>query len=283
MRAFIIGSVALAVTLVGAAPVFAGPTGENPRDTAGTTRASARNPDGKEWFLRTAHRNNVQVLRVQFGALTDTPISGNWDGSSDGSDEVGLFRPSNNDFFLRANNEKGSQPLQRRRFGSAGDIPVSGNWDTSTPGDEFGVFRPSNNEFFLRNADGSVSRRRFGAAGDIPVVGNWDGSADGSDEIGVYRPSSNEYFLRSSNDSSASVNRRKYGTSGDLPVVGDWDRDGTDTIGIFRPSNRNYFLANNTTGAGSTDVRFAFGNAGDLTAPPGDWDGADEDDESATP
>jgi hypothetical protein len=241
-----------------------------------------------EWFLRGTNEQACAgtVQRVQYAALTDTPIGGDWEGlpgGGGGLDKVGAHRGTagRSEFFLRESNAKGSVPLMRRVFGTVGDLPVVGNWDGGTDGDKIGIFRPSTNEFFLRSSNGStatVDRFKFGTTGDLPVAGNWDGSVDGSDEVGLYRPSSNEFFLRSANGSggSPSVTRRQLGSTGDKPLTGDWDRDGTDTIAVHRMSASRFFFNNATTGGGS-EFDLIFGTTTDRGVV-GDWDGPSVDD-----
>ena len=58
---------------------------------------------------------------ISFGASTDIPITGDWDG--DGVTEIGVFRPSTHIFYLK----KGAvtTPIS---FGASTDIPITGKW-----------------------------------------------------------------------------------------------------------------------------------------------------------
>jgi hypothetical protein len=64
------------------------------------------------------------VISVPLGAGTDIPVVGNFDSTDDG-DEIGVYRPSTNEFFL----DDGMPNLLNFPFGTTGDIPVAGNWD----------------------------------------------------------------------------------------------------------------------------------------------------------
>ena len=54
-------------------------------------------------------------------------------------------------------------------------------------------------------------------------------------------------------------------------MMGDWDCDGVDTPGLYRQSDGHVYLRNSNT-QGSADVRFYFGNPGDIPLA-GDFDG----------
>jgi len=179
-------------------------------------------------------------------------------------DYIGVFRPSNNGFFLRSS----TGTVTVIYLGNSDDLPIIGDWDGNGT-DEIGVFRPSNNGFFLRSSTGTVTVIYLGNSGDLPIIGDWDG--DGTDEIGVFRPSNNGFFLRSS---TGTVTVIYLGNSGDLPIIGDWDGNGTDEIGVFRPSNNGFFLRSST---GTVTVIY-LGNSDDLPII-GDWDDGDGTDE----
>jgi hypothetical protein len=85
------------------------------------------------------------------GLSTDLPVAGDWDG--DGTDEVGLFRPSdpaaanNNNFYFRQ--QDGSvvslYTLSNNGYGLPGDLPATGDWNGDYY-DTIGVYRPSESQ-----------------------------------------------------------------------------------------------------------------------------------------
>src|SRR4030067_622789 len=89
---------------------------------------------------------------ISFSGLysNNIPISGNWDGL--GGDDIGLFNPSTNTFYLYTLNPAnlGATLTTRYKdvppFGETGDIPIAGDWDKNGKG-EIGVFRPNENNF----------------------------------------------------------------------------------------------------------------------------------------
>jgi hypothetical protein len=209
-----------------------------------------------------------------FGIAGDIPVVGDWNG--DGIDEIGIFRPSSQSFFLDLNGNDVWDGLgidaSTPSFGIAGDIPVVGDWNGDGI-DEIGIFRPSSHSFFLdlngnriwdTGIDGVYP---FGTSTDLPVTGDWDG--DGIDEIGVWRPAKRSFFLDTNGNHTWEWGTdlfAPFGTSTDLPIIGDWDGDGFDEIGIWRPSNHRFFLdtnANDTWDVG-IDLIASFGTSTDL-------------------
>jgi predicted extracellular nuclease len=188
------------------------------------------------------------------------------------TETVGVFRPSNNTFYLRNSNSTGA-PHYIFAFGAAGDIPITGDWNGDGV-ESTGVYR--NGRFFLKNANTAagpvVYDILFGLPGDIPVAGDWDG--DGADSIGVWRPSTREFFLKNSLTSGFQNYRVRFGLSTDLPIVGDWNGDGVDTPGVWRPSSKTFFLTNTLCSncPASVHLSFAFGLTDDRPVI-GDWDG----------
>jgi uncharacterized repeat protein (TIGR01451 family) len=193
-------------------------------------------------------------------------------GGSVSKTTIGLFRPSDNSFFLRNMNSLGP-PDVAFGFGAPGDLPIVGDWDGD--GDvTVGLYRPSTSTFFLRNSNAAGPPDHTitfgdGPGGDLPIAGDWDGN--GTWTIGVYRPATSTFFIRNTNSSGVPNIVVSFGAPGDMPLAGDWDGDGVMTIGLFRPSGNFFFLRNANTAA-PPDVALSFGAPGDLPLV-GDWDG----------
>ena len=165
------------------------------------------------------------------GAAGDLPLVGDWNG--DGFDEVGLFRPSSNQFFLDVDGNGQINVAGGDRgfsMGASGDLPLTGDWN-GDGFDEVGLFRPATNVFYLDMdgndaislANGDVSFA-MGAANDRPLVGDWNN--DCSDEVGLFRPSNNQFFLDANGNAVFSLSDSDktffMGQSGDLPLIGYW-------------------------------------------------------------
>lgn len=253
-----------AVTLVGNAATS--PIG----DTVGVARESR--------FLLDANANhtwdtpNGGDLQFQFGAASDLPIVGDWDGN--GIDQIAVVR--NGTFYFDYNgNGKWDGPAggdRVRKFGNPTDLPIAGDWDGDGD-DEIGVFRggqwylDANGNGVWDNIAGGDLRAAFGIAGDIPVAGDWD--ADGISEVGIFR--GGYWYLdlngnRMYDGPIAGDARSRFGNPSDIPVVGDWNNEGKDKIGVFRQGS--FYLDvdasrswNPTDSLG--DVSFRFGNSND--------------------
>ena len=164
---------------------------------------------------------------TRFGAPSDEPVTGDWDG--DGRDDPGVRSPRTAVFKLA-----GPAGVTTLRYGVAGDRPVAGDWNGDGTS-EVGVRRASTSSFHLRAADGTTSVVRLGDPNDVPVTGDWNG--DGTTDLGVYDPATSVFTLRVAPPGVApSTVAVPFGTVGDLPVVGDWDGNGTSDVGTWTPS-----------------------------------------------
>ncbi len=216
-----------------------------------------------------SHFNSVtETPVITFGISGDKPLAGDWTGT--GTTTIGVYRPSNQTFYLRNSNTTGVADIVVH-YGMPGDIPIVGNW-TGTGTTTVGVYRPSNQTFYLRNSNTTGVAdivAHYGLPGDIPVVGNWTGT--GTTTIGVYRPSNQTFYLRNSNTTGVADIVVHYGSSGNIPVVGNWTGTGTTTVGLYRPSKQTFYLRNSNT-TGVADVVKQLGILGDIPIV-GDWNG----------
>ncbi len=106
-----------------------------------------------------------------FGNPGDTPIAGDWDG--DGTDTIGVYRPSTSEVLQRNSNTAGPADTTFV-YGEPGDAFVPGDWDGNPTTDTPGVFRSPDAKFYLRNANSTGVATEsffFGEAGWIPVAG----------------------------------------------------------------------------------------------------------------
>jgi hypothetical protein len=169
-------------------------------------------------------------LTCPFGAATDLPVTGDWNG--DGRAEVGVWRLSLGLFLLDLNGNGSWDGVaggdRTSRFGAAGDRPVAGDWNGDGR-DEVGVWRPATGQFLL----------------DVNGNGRWDGSAGGDTVTGWF------------------------GFSGDRPAIGDWTGDGPEEVGFWRPDDGRFRLDANANDrwdgpSGGDRVTAAFGEATDI-------------------
>jgi len=169
----------------------------------------------------------TDLCLTQFGAPSDIPVTGDWNG--DGLDEVGVFRQGQWYFDIDGSGTWDSnQDAFRLNFGASTDIPVTGDWD----GDgrtEIGTYRQGtwfidfNGNGRWDDIAGGDRLYTFGASTDIPVTVDWNN--DGTTEIAVYRPAFGAWFLdNGSGQWEVGVDQviTNFGGSTDKPVTGLW-------------------------------------------------------------
>jgi hypothetical protein len=91
-------------------------------------------PSGEEWFLDMNGNGRFDGCNVdacpRFGASTDLPVVGDWDGT--GKVRIGVFRPSTGEWFLDMNGNGKFDGCKVDAclgpFGQPGDLPVVGKW-----------------------------------------------------------------------------------------------------------------------------------------------------------
>lgn len=139
------------------------------------------------WRLRQTF-NGPQFTAFWFGDPGDIPLLGDWDGN--GTDTIGLFRPSTGQWFFRNSNTAGT-PTTSFYFGVPGDKPISGNWQPSDRHHEIGVVRgrtwylnpniaagPATVTFNFPTSPTPIANAQF-------MLGDWNG--DGVDTPGYHR------------------------------------------------------------------------------------------------
>ena len=173
------------------------------------------------------------------GAATPArPIA---DFNGDRQSEIGIYRPSTGQWFIR----NGSPALVT--WGTSGDVPVPADYNGDGSAD-VAIYRPSTGQWFIRN--GSPGLVTWGTSGDVPVPADYNG--DGTADVAVYRPSTGQWFIR--NGSPALVT---WGTTNDVPVPADYNGDGTADVAVYRPSTGQWFIRNGSPALvtwGATDA-----------------------------
>ncbi|MBX3080221.1 MAG: SBBP repeat-containing protein [Anaerolineae bacterium] len=219
-------------------------------------------PSVATFYLRNSNTTGFADRTLTFGASTDFPIAGDWNG--DGIDTPGVYRQSTGQFFLTDSTTNPAALTYSLVLGIPNDQPIVGDWDGDGK-DSVGVFRPSNGLIYLKNelttgiADFTMV---LGVPGDVGIAGDWNG--DGKDSPGVYRPANQVFYLTNSvcNCSVFADAELVLGIAGDTPFVGDWDGNGQSGVGVYRQSNGLTYIKNALT-TGFADSLFVFGNAND--------------------
>ena len=146
-------------------------------------------PSTGQWFLDTNGDGIFDAGDSTFyfggptssgGSMFDLPVAGNWNGASNGRDQVGIYRPSTGQWFLDySGQESFNTAFSFSLGGITGDLPVAGAWNPSIRATDVGVFRYGY-YWLLDYAEdyafgaGDLAFPYGGIAGDIPVVGAWN-------------------------------------------------------------------------------------------------------------
>ncbi len=172
----------------------------------------------------------LDLCLTAFGAPTDLPVVGDWDGN--GRDEVGVYRQGQWYFDMDGNGTwNPAIDAFKQAFGAPSDLPVAGDWNGDGK-DEIGVYRQGT--WYLDNGNGrwdagiDMVIGSFGAATDLPVAGDVDD--DGCAEVGVYRPSTGLWYFDLENngwtmclaDGGTDLCVPAFGAPTDKPVLGVW-------------------------------------------------------------
>jgi hypothetical protein len=195
-------------------------------------------------------------------------------------DTIGVYRPSNQTFYLRNSNSSGSANITIQYGylcnGAVCNYPVVGDWDGDGV-DTIGMYDRSRGQFQLRerNTPGAPYYVAvLGNPNDTPLAGRWT-SKMGQDGIGVFRPSNGILYLKKEIVTGVSDYFAVMGNPGDVGLAGDWDGDGLDSVGVYRPSQSQFYLTNNNQPNGITfsDVNFIYGDGAQDKPFVGDWTG----------
>jgi hypothetical protein len=196
----------------------------------------------------------MQSFRVSMARILD------FDG--DGITDIGVYRGSNNYWYVWRSTEGGLEPFA---FGTSNDIAIPADYD----GDGFcdiAVFRPATATWYIfGTATGPWQPVDFGVKGDLPIPADYDG--DGKVDFAVLRPASMTWYIYGS--STGPMAPFTYGSIGDIPVPADFDGDGLADPAVFRPSTVTWYAYGTSAGPIAPIV---FGGRGDIPVP-GDYDG----------
>ena len=220
-------------------------------------------PDFNLYSFGEDEDGEIYVIHAGLGQIKKiVPVKANADFTGDGRTDLGVFRPSDNTWYIR---DIATGAFSSRQFGASGDIPVPEDYDGDRKTD-IAVFRPSTGTwYYAKSSDGSFNVAQFGQSGDIPAAGDYDG--DSKADLVVFRPASGTWHGIKSSDSSTWI--AYWGASGDIPVQGDYDGDGKYDVAVWRPSNGTWYIVYSSNGR----MRIgAYGEPGDIPTP-GDFDG----------
>jgi len=97
--------------------------------------------------LKNTNATGPHDIDFDFGDATDNPVTGDW--NADGTDTIGVHRPSTTYFYLRNSNSNGPHDISFY-YGDYTDLPVTGNWNGNGT-DTIGIRRGT--MWYLRNSN----------------------------------------------------------------------------------------------------------------------------------
>lgn len=173
------------------------------------------------------------------------------DFGGDGRTEVGIYRPSDGNWWLRDSSTFGNSVT---RWGTTGDVPIPADYDGDGKTD-LAIFRPSSGTWIVVNsATSSVTFTPWGNSTDTLVPEDYDG--DGKIDVAIWRGSTATYWVRQSSNSATRI--VKWGTTGDLPVRGHFEGTNGADFAVFRPSDGNWYILDNAA-ASSRQIQWGIG------------------------
>ena len=120
------------------------------------------------WYVVLSSTSNAEAAVIPWGAASDIPVSGLYDGDS--ITDFAVFRPSNSTWYIRRSNLAGltSRTIQ---WGLSGDVAVPADY-TGDGKTDIAVWRPSNGTYYVLTSESnyaSAIAQQFGLNGDTPV------------------------------------------------------------------------------------------------------------------
>ncbi len=196
------------------------------------------------------------------------------------TDTIGVYRASNQTYYLRNTNTTGS-PNTTVQYGylcngSVCNYPVVGDWNGDAV-DTIGLYDQLQGVFLLRDANTPGAPNYsfvLGNPNDQPLAGRWTSDMT-HDGVGVFRPSNGVLYLKKQLTTGFSDYFAIMGNPGDVGVAGDWNDDGLDSVGVYRPTQSRFYLTNNNQPSGITfsDLDFLYGDGAQDKPFVGDWTG----------
>jgi hypothetical protein len=161
------------------------------------------------WYILKSSSNYSAYDVAQFGASTDKPVVGDYNG--DGRSDYAVIRRSGGvtTWYILYS---GGTTFAAAQWGLDTDVPVPGDYDGDRKTD-IAVWRPSNGTWYVSKSTGGIIGAQWGQAGDIPVTADYDG--DGKTDLAVSRPGDNTWYIQGS---TAGIIYQPFGGSGEAPV-----------------------------------------------------------------
>ena len=202
----------------------------------------------KSWTFDT-NRNGTTELSAVFGAATDRPVPGDYNG--DGNIDIAFWRPSTGLWSVDTNFDQASNLTAV--LGASTDVPVPGDYDGNGSVD-FAVWRPSTRTWLIdTNRNGTADLTvTFGASTDIPVPGDYNG--DKKTDLAVWQPSTRTWRVDTNRDGTADLTVVFGTSSSNIPVQGDYNGDGKTDFAVWLKATGQWRIDTDRNGAADSTV-----------------------------
>jgi hypothetical protein len=197
-------------------------------------------PYGDWWILNgSASGSYTTWSSLSWGAYTDTPVLGDFDG--DGKTDFAIVRDLGSGggnylqwWVLRSSDMQ----YYAINYGDSGDIPVPADYDGDGKTD-IAVYRPSNLDWYVyESATSSNFSITFGYSGSKPAPADFDG--DGKGDLGIWRDSNKTFYsINSTDNSTVSFT---FSQNSSEPVPSDYDGDGKADYAIRESGTSNWVI-----------------------------------------
>jgi hypothetical protein len=253
---------------VGVAPLDA-PVDANGDGKTDYVVVRAAGGPGSQYTWHTKINGGNPIAPQPWGVNGDILLSGDFDG--DLRDDVTVYRPNNNTFYIV---QSSTMTMRIEQLGAPGDDPtIIGDYNADGR-DDVAVYRPGNpSTWFYKTAPNTYFVAvPWGAATDFVAPGDYDG--DGFADFVVQRADgANARFHRKF--ANGNIDSVIFGGPDDAIVPGDYDGDGKTDLAVVRVNLDGFiewdFEPSGT--AGVTVVRDVWGVAATDLVTQGDYNG----------
>jgi streptogramin lyase len=254
-------------------------TGTGAKDSAsiqwgdGTNSSGHVVPEGNgQYEVLGTHTYNVPgtyniSVQISGSNILPTAFSSTAQVTQAPPQSIGVFDPSQAEWYLRYEIGSGSPDAGQIQYGGSNWFPVVGDWN-GRGYTQIGVVDLSTETWYLPG----ITPFQYGAPGWIPVAGDWNGS--GRTGIAVVNSATETWYIRYTASAGApDITPFAYGAPGWTPVSGDWNGTGHAGIGVVDRGTATWYLRNEDNGGAPDAGQFQYGGGGWMPVT-GDWSGS---------